>query len=234
MTMNVFDKSPLRLLERALNGGLGRGKFGVVLSRPGVGKTSFLIAMAVDHLLQGRKVMHISTKETVEHVRAFYDQLTKAMAEQLGLDNMMQRQLDVERGRHILVYNPETFTLDKLRQSVAFLREDAGFRPDMVIMDGTPRFEYTEDWEIRGICNLAQEMDAEIWTGANLHREGQELDDRGVPRELAWHEENLEVIMSLEPESDHIRLQILKEHDSEKPPSVSLQLDPETRTLRWR
>jgi len=232
--MNVFDKSPLRLLERALNGGLGRGKFGVVLSRPGVGKTSFLIAMAVDHLLQGRKVMHISTKETVEHVRAFYDQLTKAMAEQLGLDNMMQRQLDVERGRHILVYNPETFTLDKLRQSVAFLREDAGFRPDMVIMDGTPRFEYTEDWEIRGICNLAQEMDAEIWTGANLHREGQELDDRGVPRELAWHEENLEVIMSLEPESDHIRLQILKEHDSEKPPSVSLQLDPETRTLRWR
>ncbi|MBD3220155.1 hypothetical protein GF314_02850 [bacterium] len=234
MSMNVFEKSPVRLLEKALGGGLGRGKFGVVLSRTGVGKTGFLIGLAVDNLLQGRKVLHISTRETVEHVRAYYDQLLQAMAEQLGLDNMMERQLEVERGRHILVYNPETFTLDKLRQSVRFLRDDADFRPDMVILDGTPRFEYSEDWEIKGVCDLAREMDAEIWTGSNLHREGQELDDRGVPREVAWHEENIDVILSLQPESEHTRVLILKEHDSEQPASVHLELDPETRTLRWR
>jgi hypothetical protein len=234
MSMNVFEKSPVRLLEKALGGGLGRGKFGVVLARTGVGKTGFLIGLAVDKLLQGHKVMHISTRETVESVRAYYDQLLQAMAEQLGLDNMMQRQLEMERGRHILVYNPETFTLEKLRQSVKFLREDAGFQPDMVILDGTPRFEYSEDWEIRGVCELAREMDAEIWTGSNLHREGQELDDRGVPREVAWHEENIDVILSLQAQADHIRVQILKEHDSEQPASVHLELDPETRTLRWR
>ncbi|MEZ4386515.1 MAG: hypothetical protein R3D98_02850 [Candidatus Krumholzibacteriia bacterium] len=234
MTKNVFEKSPVRLLERALGGGLGRGKFGVVLARTGVGKTGFLITLALDHLLQGRRVLHISTKETVEHVRAYYDQLLAAMAGQLGLDRMMERELEVERGRHILVYNRETFTLDKLRQSVAFLRDDAGFKPDMVIMDGTPRFEYSEDWEIRGVCELARELDAEIWTGSNLHREGQELDDRGVPQEVAWHEENLDVIIGLQANGEHIRVQILKEHDSEQPAAVSLELDPETRMLRWR
>ena len=117
---------------------------------------------------------------------------------------------------------------------MAFLRDDAEFRPDMVVMDGTPRFEYSEDWEIKGVCDLAAEMKAEIWTGSNLHREGQELDDRGVPQEVAWHEEMIDVIISLEPQSDHIRLQILKEHDSENPPTVSLELDPTTRMLRWR
>lgn len=232
--MNVFEKSPVRLLDRALQGGLGRGNFGVVLSRTGVGKTGLLIGLALDRLLQGQRVLHISTKEPVDRVRAYYDQLLPAMARQLELDNMLERRLEVERGRHILVYNRETFTLEKLRQSIAFLRDGAGFTPDMVIMDGTPRFEYSEDWEIQGICELAREMNAEFWTGSNLHREGQELDDRGVPREVAWHEENLAVILGLQSQNDHVRVQILKEHDSEQPPTISLELDPETRLLRWR
>lgn len=232
--MKVFDKSPVRVLERALGGGLGRGKFGVVLARTGVGKTGFLIGLAVDRLLQGHKVLHISTKEKIEHVRDYYDQILEAYAAQLELDRMLERRLEAERGRHILVFNAETLTLEKLRQSVGFLRDDADFRPDMVIMDGTPRFEYSEDWEIQGICEMAREMDAEIWTGANLHREGQELDDRGVPQEVAWHEENVDVIIGLRSESDHIRVQILKEHDSEQPATVSLELDPRTRMLCWR
>jgi hypothetical protein len=234
MTMNVFEKSPVRLLDRALQGGLGRGNFGVVLSRTGVGKTGLLIGLALDRLLQGQRVLHISTKEPVDRVRAYYDQLLQTMARQLELDHMLERRLEVERLRHILVYNRETFTLEKLRQSIAFLRDGAGFAPDMVIMDGTPRFEYSEDWEIQGICDLARELNAEFWTGSNLHREGQELDDRGVPREVAWHEENLAVILSLQSQNDHVRVQILKEHDSEQPPSISLELDPETRLLRWR
>lgn len=232
--MKVFEKSPIRVLEKALGGGLGRGNFGVVLSRPGVGKTGMLIGIAVDKLLQGQKVLHISTKETVEHVQAYYDEVLDAYAGQLGLDHMLERRLDVERGRHILVYNPETFTLAKLKQSIAFLRDDAGFQPDMLVMDGTPRFEHSEDWEIQGILDLAAEMDAEVWTGANLHREGQDVDERGVPTAVVRYEDRLGVILSLQAQSDHVRVQIVKEHDSEHPASVSLELDRETRMLRWR
>ena len=234
MMMNEFEKSPVRILEKALGGGLGRGNFGVVLSRTGVGKTGFLIGLAVDKLLQGQKVLHISTKETVEHVRDYYDQILEAYAEQLGLDRMLERRLEAERGRHILVFNAETLTMEKLKQSIGFLRDDADFKPDMVVMDGTPRFEHSEEWEILAIGAMARDMDAEIWTGANLHREGQELDDRGVPREVAWHEENLAVILALHSQSDHVRVQILKEHDSEQPASVHLELDLQTRMLRWR
>ena len=43
-------RSPLRLLERGLHGGLGPGNVGVVLAGHGVGKTSFLVCVALDEL----------------------------------------------------------------------------------------------------------------------------------------------------------------------------------------
>ena len=110
----VMERSPLRVFERAIDGGLGRGNIGIVLSRPGVGKTGFLIGMALDALLQGRQVLHISTKETVERVRDFYDQIFQSLADDLDLDNRPQRHLEMERNRHILVYNRKLFSLEKL------------------------------------------------------------------------------------------------------------------------
>ena len=46
--MNVFDKSPVRVLERALGGGLGRGNFGVVLARSFGGAGNTVPPMAVN------------------------------------------------------------------------------------------------------------------------------------------------------------------------------------------
>ena len=43
-------RSPLRLLEQGLHGGLGKGNIGVVLAGPGVGKSSFLVGVALDFL----------------------------------------------------------------------------------------------------------------------------------------------------------------------------------------
>ena len=41
-------RSPLRLLEKGLHGGLGRGNLGVVLAGHGVGKTAFLVGLGLD------------------------------------------------------------------------------------------------------------------------------------------------------------------------------------------
>lgn len=229
----IIQRSPVRIFERAIGGGLGAGNFGVVLSRPGVGKTGFLIGFAVDQLLQRRKVLYISTKESVEHINDFFDQLFHAMASALELDEVPQLQLRMERNRHILVYNPDVFSLEKLEQSVKFLEETTGFKPDTMILDGTPRFASTEQWEIDGVRKLAAACGAEIWTSANLHREGQDADERGVPVEVARFDKDLDVIVKLCPESDHIRLKIVKEHDSPEVAQVRMELDPRTMLLRW-
>lgn len=225
---------PVRALDRAISGGLGPGNLGVVLSRPGVGKTSFLIGVALDSLLLGRKVLHISTKEPVERVRAHYDQIFGALTERLRLENPAAAHLEMERNRHILVYNRDNFSLQKLEESVQFLREGADFDPDLLIMDGTPRFESTEDWEMEGIERLAAGWKAEVWTSAITHREGQEVDDRGVPAEVARFDGHLSVILSLEPRADHVRVKILKDHEKTEVADLHLELEPRTLLLRWR
>ena len=55
----INDQSPLRILEQSSHGGLGRGNLGVVMARAGVGKTAFLVHIALDTLLRDRKVFHV-------------------------------------------------------------------------------------------------------------------------------------------------------------------------------
>ncbi|MCP4574349.1 MAG: hypothetical protein GY838_18495 [bacterium] len=231
---SLIERSPVRIFDRAIGGGLGAGNLGVVLARNGVGKTGFLIGLALDRLLQRRKVLYISTKESVEHITAFFDQIFHAMAEALDMQERPQRLLRMERNRHILVYNRDDFSLEKLEESVGFLKDAAGFVPDMVVMDGTPRFEKTEQWEIDGLRKLAAEWKAEVWTTASLHRQDQDLDERSVPEGVARFDNDLDVIIHLCPESDHIRVRVTKEHANEDIAKVQLGLDPKTMLLRWR
>ena len=230
----LWERSPLRVFERAVGGGLGPGHVGIVLARAGVGKTAFLIGLALDALLRGRKVLHISTQESVETVRRFYDQLFKAMAEQLQIEDRAQRHLDVERNRHILVYNRKLFSLEKLEQSVGFLNQAAHFSPSLVIMDGTPRFEQTEAWEMEGVARLAREWEAEVWTSSLVHREGQQCDGRGIPLAVARFDRWLAVVALLESRGDHVRVRILKDHDRPEVADLRLELDPSTLLLRWQ
>ncbi|MCH8962850.1 MAG: hypothetical protein IH820_16455, partial [Bacteroidetes bacterium] len=46
-------RNPLRLLEKGLHGGLGGGNLGIVIAGPGVGKTAFLVGVALDELMRG-------------------------------------------------------------------------------------------------------------------------------------------------------------------------------------
>ncbi len=231
---SMIEKSPVRIFERAIGGGLGAGNLGVVMSRPGVGKTGFLIGLAVDQLLQGRKVLYISTKESVEHISDFFEQVFHAMASSLNLEGVLEKQLRMERNRHILVYNRDLFSLEKLEQSVEFLKDATGFVPDMVVMDGTPRFESTEDWELEGLRRLGAEWGAEIWTSSNTHRENQKSDERGVPLKVARHDQYLDVLVNLCPEGDHTRVRIVKVPGGGDLPHVQLELDPATLLLHWR
>ena len=61
----VNARSPLRLLEKGLHGGLGIGNLGLVLAGRGVGKTPFLVGVALDEGLRGGRVLHVALDQTV-------------------------------------------------------------------------------------------------------------------------------------------------------------------------
>src|SRR5574339_987740 len=97
----VNERSPMRVFEKSMHGGLGRGNIGVVVARPGVGKTALLVQIALDDLLRDRKVLHISHEHAVDHVRAYYDEIFHDLSTYRKLDQPAAIRLEIERHRLI-------------------------------------------------------------------------------------------------------------------------------------
>jgi len=227
-------RSPLRVFERSLHGGLGKGNIGVVTSRKGVGKTAFLTDIALDDLMRERPVLHVTLQHSVERVLSFYDEMFGELARSQRLEDEAETRLAVERHRHVLSYKGiKEFHLERLRESLGFLAQHAAFRPEALVLDGYPDFTAVTAAEIAALKQLAQDFALELWVTALHHREGQPQDERGVPLEVARFEAYLSVIVHLEPQGDHVMLRLVKDHENPDLAALHLELDPRTLLLRW-
>lgn len=229
---DLNQRSPIRVFERTIHGGLGNGNIGVVMSRAGVGKTAFLVGVAMDDLMRERKVLHVNLHDSAVKVREFYDEVFHELAESAKLENRANVHLGVERHRMIVSYT-NGFTMAKLHDSLAMLREHMHFEPKAVMLDGYPDFQEATEEQLQELKKLAIELDAELWLMAQTHREGDNNDERGVPDYVARFEEYLSVIVNLEPKSNHVRLAILKDHDNQDIADLHMELDPRTLLLKW-
>jgi KaiC/GvpD/RAD55 family RecA-like ATPase len=61
---NLIERSPMQSIFSNLRGGLNAGQVGGVMARAGVGKSAFLIHIALNHLLRGANVLHISLTDS--------------------------------------------------------------------------------------------------------------------------------------------------------------------------
>ncbi len=218
-------RSPLRLLEKGLHGGLGRGNLGVVLAGRGVGKTSFLVGVALDELLRGEHVLHVTLDQTVAHVRAFYDTVFDDLATSTHLEAQAVARSEVDRRRSIRAYAPAQFSSARLREAVK-VESEAGSKPALVIVDGfdlaaAPRGELAE------IRALAQELEAEIWLSAALATER----IAGIPASLGAVKDIASVVLALEPGVESVALRALKDHDNPDVSALHVALDPRSLLL---
>ena len=127
-------RSPVRLLEKGLHGGLGKGNLGLVLAGHGIGKTSFLVGVALDELLRGGHVLHVAIDQTVAHTRTHYDTLFEELASHGRLDDAPQVHADVDRRRSIRAVTSASFGAAKLREAVKIQQETAA-APALVILE---------------------------------------------------------------------------------------------------
>lgn len=229
----VSKRSPLRVFERSIHGGLGRGNIGVVSSRRGVGKSAFLIGVALDDAMRARKVLHISVQHPVERIVNFYDRLFSELVKSCNMEDVDEARLTLERNRHILSYSDHEFEIARVRDSLDFLATHAEFKPEAVVIDGWPDFESVTEEEISALKQLAVDAQVELWITALRHREGQERDERDVPMELARFDELFSVIVRLEPRGDHVKLRLVKDHENTELADLHLELDTRTLLLRW-
>jgi hypothetical protein len=223
------ERSPLRVLEQSIRGGLGRGNIGVVVARHGVGKTAFLVGVALDDLLRGRKVLHVSLEQPVERVLVHYDEIFADLVRERALEDPWKVRLGIERNRRIHSYLGGSFSTEKLRQALAFKKEHSGFAPAAILIEGF-EFEKASSAELADLREIADECQAELWMSAVTHRES-ETDPRGVPEPVARFAESIDVILKMAHDGKVVRIGLLKDHDNPNVSELRLALDPTTMLL---
>jgi len=219
-------RSPLRLLEKGLHGGLGPGNIGIFLAGHGVGKGSVLVGVALDELLRSGNVLHISLNHSVAHVRAHYDTVFEDLAASTHLEDVANVRAEIDRRRSIRVYPPNTFTASKLREAVK-LESEAGMKPSLVIIEGED-FASAQREDFEDFKALAQELAAEVWLSAQCR------DERTVtvPASIRRIEDLISVIVALEPSDGAVALRALKDHESQDLADLHVALDPRTLLLK--
>lgn len=219
----VNEQSPMRILEASIHGGLGRGNLGVVVARHGVGKSSFLVGVALDDLMRGEPVLHIALDSTVSHVRAYYDTVFDELSASSHLENAARVHADVDKNRRIRAYAPGEFSVAKLREAVK-LESESGAPPSLVVIEGLD-LEGTDRDEIGELKALASELSAEVWLSAHSHRESP------MPEAVEGMLDLFSVVLSLEPHPEHIRLRALKDHENPDVSDLNVALDPKSLLL---
>jgi len=223
------QRSPLRALEQSLQGGLGNGNIGVVVARTGTGKTAFLVGIALDKLLRGQRVLHVSMGHSVEKVCAYYDEIFADLAHDHELSDVWQVRLEMERNRRIHVYSDGSLSAERLKQALGFMAEHADFAPNAIVIDDCD-FAALSAAELAALRSLAVASSAEVWMSAITTRDAA-VADNGVPEPLAHLSSDLDVILRMAHDGSGVNISPLKVRDSEAPDPMKLALDPRTLLL---
>ncbi len=216
-------RSPIRMLEKGLHGGLGAGNLGVVLAGHGVGKSSFLVGMALDHLLRDHNVLHVGLDQTVDHIRTYYDTVFDELSQQSKLEDAATVHAEADSRRSIRVYASEGFHVGKLREALG-LEAEAGKKPNVVIVDGAEVLAATD---VKALRELAAEHGLELW----LAVAGGEEKVAGLPDRLGPAQGEVSVVLALEPGQDAVVLRALKDHDNPDVSALHVALDPQSLLL---
>jgi KaiC/GvpD/RAD55 family RecA-like ATPase len=229
----VNANSPIRILERYHQGGLSGGELGVVMARAGVGKTAFLVQVALDDAMREQPVLHVALGQDLEHVQSWYDALFDDLAQVTNLADREQVRALVKRNRVIHAFADTTFSHKRLDE-VVDLYERAQFTPAVILIDGLNWEEGTVDQrsaELRALKLVAKRLGAVLWLSAQTHRDVTPVHPTELIPPCAEHRELIDVAVFLEPEDTHISVRLLKDHEHEAPADTRLRLHADTMRL---
>ena len=223
----LIKKSPVRVLERGIEGGLGIGNIGVIASRKGIGKTSVLVQLALDKLLQGKKIVHVSFTTHTSYVISWYENIFKELTRKRSLANMESIHDDLVKNRVIMNFNQEGISTDQIIRSLQAMILDGGFQAEAIIIDG---FDFTrsEPEHFAKIKEFAQKMKLEIWYSCTMVGEEPLIDKRNVPVMLREFLDLISVLIVLEPKAEYIHFLVVKDHARMNPEDLSIKLDAKT------
>jgi KaiC/GvpD/RAD55 family RecA-like ATPase len=223
----LVRRSPIRSLERSIDGGLGRGNIGLVASRKGVGKTACLVHIATDKLLQGKPVIHVSYAARVDHIIAWYEEILKELSRKKGMKAAADFHDEIVRNRVIMNFNQDGARTEQVLRSLEAMIVHGKFAADTLIVDGFDFAQGAPD-DVRRFKEFAGRLGLEVWFSVSLKGEDPLFEADGVPTGLRDYVDAADVLISLRHEGEEVRLDLVKARGLAKTVKLRLRLDPKT------
>jgi hypothetical protein len=223
----LIKRSPLRILEKSMHGGLGKGNLGVIASRKGVGKTACLVHIATDRLMQGLPVIHVSYASRVDHIISWYEDIFREIAKKRELESAVDIHDEIIRNRVIMNFKQDGAKTEQVLRSIQALIEQGQFSAETIIVDGFD-FKQSPAEEINKFRNFAQELNLEVWFSSSLKGKEPLFNEKGEPHELKDYLSEISVLITLYYKEDHVQLSLVKDHEHPSPGELIIKLDPQT------
>ncbi|MGC3999509.1 MAG: hypothetical protein QM767_19540 [Anaeromyxobacter sp.] len=222
-------QSPLRILDRSIRGGLGKGHLGVILAPAGIGKSACLVQLGLDALLRGRAVLHLAVRQPVDHVCTRYDAHFEELARRVDLKDREGVRDGVVR-RRLIWSSMDGDCARALDEALAAFRASAGHDPTTLLVEGFGWDEPGAEEVLRTVKAAAARIGAEAWMTA---REALPHERTGPARPAPLSDGCaglVDVALLLEPHGPQARLTLVKDFD--RYPGSDVHLVVEAGALR--
>ena len=221
----LIQRSPMGVFMRSIQGGLLAGELGLIASLSGLGKTSVLVQIALDKLLQNKKVIHVSFTQHTDYVLAWYEDIFNEFIKKKNLEDEQDVKSDITKNRVLMKFNQDGLTVDQILKSLRAMIKDGSFAAECVIVDGY-KFTPQEGENVKKIKELGRELGLSLWFSCTVKDD--HYDKQSIPLNVKDYAELFDVIVVLEPRQDHIELAVSKDRNAEAPERLALRLDPKT------
>jgi hypothetical protein len=192
----LIEKHPLRIFRTAESG----QRLGLVMARAGLGKTAILVQIALDSILRGRQVVHVSIGQSLDKTRAWYDDIFKDVVAGYQLENAEELRAEILRQRMIMTFNASTFSAPKVEERLNDLVYQNIFRPACLIVDGFD-FAGAGRQALLDLRELTGAMNLDIWMSAVTHREDTRVSAEGVPAPCHDLADLFDTVVLVQPET---------------------------------
>ncbi|MFC2156328.1 hypothetical protein ACFLT9_00695 [Acidobacteriota bacterium] len=223
----LIKRSPLRILEKSIDGGLQKGNIAILASRKGVGKTASLVHIATDRLFQNKPVIHVSYSGRVDYIMNWYEDIFKEIAKKRNLEHALEVHDEIIRNRVIMNFKQDGQETGKVLENLKAIIEHGNFPAETIIVDGYD-FSKSNPDDFAKFRAFAMDVKAEVWFSATLKGDEPIFDGDGYPFLLKEFDKGIDVLITLAFTEDHVKLNLVKNHDKPAKGVLPIRFDPKT------
>ena len=218
----LIDRSPIRTFESITNGGIKAGEIGAITSKKGLGKTSVLVQLGMDYLLQDKKIVHLSFDQKSDNAFTWYEDIFAEITKRKNIVKPDDLKESILKNRILLNFNQDIISGKQIVGTLEAL-SSGGIKIEGLVIDGLDFTKVTDD-TIKILKDYAKKAKIVVWFGVST-------DETDIKKMFKPDlEKIIDAVLYLEQKPDSIQMQVLKIR-GDKVPDSSMKLDSKTLLL---